>query len=72
MTARKTKPTAQYDIFWVPNGAPMPDRSMAITPQEHDPDGVWAMQFGGPGYITESHEGVNCAATVPRSQRKEN
>jgi len=68
MTTRKTRPNAQYDIFWVPTGQSMPDRSIAIAPPEEG--GQWAMQFGGPGYLTESHEGSNCAATIPRSERK--
>lgn len=69
-TPRKTTPTRQYDIFWVPTGTPIPDHSVAVTPQEHDPAGQWAMKFGGPGFLTESHEGINCAATIPRAERK--
>jgi len=65
-TPRKTSPTAQYDIFWVPGKeTKLPQRSIVYSEYSPIEDGQWAIQFGGPGeYHTTSNEGSRSHAHV--------
>ena len=66
MTPRKTMPTHQYDIFWVPGkDTKIPQRSIAYSEYSAIEGGCWAIQFGGPGdYHTTSNEGSRSHAHV--------